>query len=79
MKTLLLTEKPPVAEDFAKVLGCRKREGYYEGGEYVITWAWGHLFEISDENLPKKCESDSLPIFPERFEYKLRSSQAGDW
>jgi len=77
MKTLILTEKPSVAEDFAKALGCRKREGYYEGGEYVITWAFGHLFEISDENLPKKWELEGLPIFPERFEYKLRSSQAG--
>jgi DNA topoisomerase-3 len=77
MKTLILTEKPSVAEDFARALQCRRREGYYEGGEYVITWALGHLFEISDENLPKKWELDSLPIFPERFEYKLRSSQAG--
>jgi DNA topoisomerase-3 len=77
MKTLILTEKPSVAEDFAKALGCKRREGYFEGGEYVITWAFGHLFEISDENLPKKWELDGLPIFPERFEYKLKSSQAG--
>jgi DNA topoisomerase-3 len=77
MKTLILTEKPSVAEDFARALQCKRREGYYEGGEYVITWALGHLFEISDENLPKKWELSGLPIFPERFEYKLRSSQAG--
>jgi len=77
MRTLILTEKPSVAEDFAKALGCKRREGYFENGEYVITWAFGHLFEISDENLPKKWELEGLPIFPERFEYKLRSSQAG--
>jgi DNA topoisomerase-3 len=77
MKTLILTEKPSVAEDFAKALGCRRREGYYEGGEYVITWALGHLFEISDEGIPQKWSLDSLPIFPEKFEYKLKSSQAG--
>jgi DNA topoisomerase-3 len=77
MKILILTEKPSVAEDFAKALQCRRREGYFENGEYVITWAFGHLFEISDENLPKKWELEGLPIFPERFEYKLRSSQAG--
>jgi DNA topoisomerase-3 len=77
MKTLILTEKPSVAEDFAKALGCKRKDGYFEGGEYVITWALGHLFEISDEGLPKKWELDGLPIFPERFEYKLRSSQAG--
>ncbi|MFZ8785350.1 DNA topoisomerase [Thermocrinis sp.] len=77
MKTLILTEKPSVAEDFAKALGGRKREGYYEGGEYVITWAFGHLFEISDEDLPKRWDLSGLPIFPEKFEYKLKSSQAG--
>jgi DNA topoisomerase-3 len=77
VKTLILTEKPSVAEDFARALGCRRREGYYEGGEYVITWALGHLFEISDENLPKRWNLEDLPIFPERFEYKLRSSRAG--
>jgi len=77
MKTLILTEKPSVAEDFAKALGCKRREGYYEGGEYVITWALGHLFEISDEGIPQKWSLDGLPIFPEKFEYKLKSSQAG--
>ncbi|MCI4454849.1 MAG: hypothetical protein JHC25_07930 [Thermodesulfobacterium sp.] len=77
IKTLILTEKPSVAEDFARALGCKRKDGYFEGGEYVITWAFGHLFEISDENLPQKWELGNLPIFPERFEYKLRSSQAG--
>jgi len=77
MKTLILTEKPSVAEDFAKALQCKRRDGYFENGEYVITWAFGHLFEISDEDLPKRWELETLPIFPERFEYKLRSSQAG--
>jgi len=77
VKTLILTEKPSVAEDFARALGCRRKDGYYEGGEYAITWALGHLFEISDENLPKRWDLEDLPIFPERFEYKLRSSQAG--
>jgi len=77
VNTLILTEKPSVAEDFAKALQCRRKEGYFENGEYVITWAFGHLFEISDENLPKKWELDGLPIFPEKFEYKLKSSQAG--
>jgi DNA topoisomerase-3 len=77
MKTLILTEKPSVAEDFAKALQCKRRDGYFENGEYVITWAFGHLFEISDEGIPQKWSLEGLPIFPERFEYKLRSSQAG--
>jgi len=76
VKTLILTEKPSVAEDFAKALQCKRRDGYFENGEYVITWAFGHLFEISDENLPQKWSLDELPIFPERFDYRLKSSQA---
>ena len=77
MKTLILTEKPSVAEDFARAIQCKRREGYFENGEYVITWAFGHLFEISDEGLSKKWDLNELPLFPERFEYKLKSSQAG--
>jgi DNA topoisomerase-3 len=77
MKMFILTEKPSVAEDFAKALGCKRKEGYFENGEYVITWAFGHLFEISDEGIPQKWSLEGLPIFPERFEYKLKSSQAG--
>jgi DNA topoisomerase-3 len=77
MKTLILTEKPSVAEDFARAIQCKRREGYFENGEYVITWAFGHLFEISDEGFSKKWDLKELPLFPERFEYKLKSSQAG--
>ena len=73
MKILILTEKPSQARDFAKALGnCRLREGYYECGDYLITWAVGHLFEIDDSVAPKRWSLSTLPIFPEKFKLKLR-------
>ena len=72
-KTLILTEKPSQASDFAKALkNCVKKSGYYDCGEYVITWAVGHLFEIDNSIAPKRWSLTTLPIFPERFKLKLR-------
>ena len=46
-KTLILTEKPSVARDFAKALGVKgKKDGYLENENYIITWAVGHLVEL---------------------------------
>ena len=40
-KTLVLAEKPSVGRDLSRVLGCgNKGNGYYEGREYIVTWAW---------------------------------------
>ncbi len=47
MRTLILTEKPSVAEDFARALQCRRREGYFENGEYFITWALGICLRLA--------------------------------
>ena len=81
MKTLLLCEKPSVAQDFAKALGgCKKADGYFENDKYIITWAFGHLCELKepDEYNPalKKWSLDTLPIFPQQFQYKVIKSGA---
>ncbi len=69
---VILCEKPSVAQDIAKALGkAQKKDGYIQAGEYAITWAFGHLFEIDDEVAPKKWSLDTLPIFPEKFKYRL--------
>ena len=48
-KILVLTEKPSVAKDIARVLGCRKSgNGCLIGDKYVITWALGHLVTLAD-------------------------------
>jgi DNA topoisomerase III len=73
--TLVLTEKPSVAKDFAKALRVgNQKGGFFEGNDYVITWAVGHLLELAE---PQEYDSkwsrwrmDTLPILPERLRYK---------
>ena len=77
MKTLILTEKPSQAQDFARALGdCKKRDGYIECGDYIITWAFGHLFEIDDSIAPKEWKIEDLPIFPENFKLRVSKGKA---
>jgi DNA topoisomerase-3 len=69
-KTLVLAEKPSVGREIARVLGCgRCGEGYCEGGQYVVTWALGHLVTLADPDVyDKKLEHwnmDDLPMLPE--------------
>jgi len=77
MKKLLITEKPSVAMEFAKVLklGDNRKNGYIENGEWVITWCVGHLVTMSypekyDEKL-KFWRLDTLPFIPEEFKYEV--------
>ena len=45
-KTFVITEKPSVAQSIAAVLGTNKRgDGYLEGGDWLISWCFGHLVE----------------------------------
>lgn len=74
---VILTEKPSVARDLAKCLGINnKRDGYFEGNGYQITWAFGHLVELNepDDYNPgwKRWSLESLPIIPEQFGLKAR-------
>ncbi len=49
MKSLVLAEKPSVAKEIARVLGCgQKHKGYMEGPKYVVTWALGHLVTLAE-------------------------------
>ena len=73
-KTLILTEKPSVANDFARALNVRGRyDGYIENNSFVITWAIGHLVELKkpEDYHPrwKSWQLDTLPIMPESFDY----------
>ncbi len=76
-KKILITEKPSVAMEFAKVLeinGARK-DGYLESGEWIITWCVGHLVTMSypekyDEKL-KFWRLDTLPFIPKDFKYEI--------
>ncbi len=75
MKTLILTEKPSVARDFASALNVRGgKKGYLEDDDYIITWAVGHLVELLEpeeyDAKWKKWHLNTLPIIPEQFRYK---------
>ena len=44
---VVLAEKPSVARDIASVLQAKsKRDGYFEGSGYQVTWSFGHLFSL---------------------------------
>ncbi len=75
MKTLIITEKPSVARDFAKALGVKNRkDGYIESSDYLITWSVGHLVELFEPHdySPKwkTWSLNLLPVIPENFAYK---------
>ena len=48
MKKLILAEKPSVAKNIADATGAVRKNGYFEGELYVITWAFGHLLQLYD-------------------------------
>ncbi len=71
---LILTEKPSVARDFARALGLKARDGYFEGNETIVTFAVGHLFELfapdDYDSTLKKWRWETLPIVPKQFKRK---------
>ena len=67
---LVIAEKPSVAQSIAKVLGATSRkDGYMEGGNYIVSWCFGHLVELADassyDERYAKWRYDDLPIVPE--------------
>lgn len=72
MKHLVIAEKPSVARDIARVLGCsKKNNSYIEGKDYVVTWALGHLVTLADPEeygeQYKTWRLDTLPMLPDRW------------
>lgn len=77
MSKLIITEKPSVAIDIAKVLDIKNRKnGYIEGNGYIISWAVGHLVELADPETYnedfKKWDMSTLPIVPSSFKLKTK-------
>ena len=76
-KKLLITEKPSVAMEFAKVLKIngQRKDGYLESKSWIVTWCVGHLVtmsypEVYDENL-KFWRLDTLPFMPKEYKYEV--------
>ncbi len=79
-KKLLITEKPSVAMEFAKVLkiNANRKNGFIEDDNWVVTWCVGHLVTMSypekyDENL-KFWRLNTLPFMPKEYKYEVISS-----
>ena len=74
MPNLIVTEKPSTAQSISKALGITKRRtGYLEGGNYLVSWCVGHLVELAppgsyDPKLVKWSRAD-LPILPKTWQY----------
>lgn len=75
-KSLIITEKPSVAQEFAKVLRVSGRgDGFIENQEYVITWCVGHLVALvypeSYDIKYKKWRLEDLPFLPRDYKYDV--------
>lgn len=67
----IIAEKPSVAYELARIVGAtEKKEGYYEGGGFLVTWAFGHLVGLAmpEDYGIKTFVKESLPIIPAEFQ-----------
>lgn len=76
MKSLVLAEKPSVAREIARVLGCKQQhKHYFEGNKYIVTWALGHLIELKMpehyDTSYKTWRLEDLPIIPDKMGLKV--------
>ena len=76
---LIIAEKPSLARNIIAGLGEKmdKKDGYYIGENYIVSWAFGHLFSLADIETYTGSESarwtlDNLPCFPKEFKFELR-------
>ncbi|MCU0284877.1 MAG: DNA topoisomerase III [Acidobacteria bacterium] len=76
MRSIVLAEKPSVAKELARVLNCHKRDkGYFEGSQYIVTWALGHLVTLDEpagyDPKYKEWRMQDLPMLPEKMKLKV--------
>ncbi len=77
---VIIAEKPSVAKNIADALKIKKRcDGYFEGENYLITWAFGHLLELFDakdyDEKMKMWRLENFPFIPQKFEYKIKGDR----
>ena len=77
---LVIAEKPSVAQSIAAALGVKeKKDGYIEGGGYLISWCIGHLVQLAEAaaygEQYRKWSYDSLPILPQNWQYTVAADK----
>ena len=78
---VIIAEKPSLARNIASGLGnFKRRDGYLENDEYIITWAFGHLFSLCDieeytNDSNTKWRMDNIPCFPSEFKFNLKKDK----
>ncbi|MBU5270284.1 type IA DNA topoisomerase [Clostridium cochlearium] len=78
MAKVIISEKPSVAKNIADALNIKtRRDGYFEGKEYLITWAFGHLLQLYDakdyDEKMKGWKLEKFPFIPLNFKYKIKN------
>ncbi|SEO81734.1 DNA topoisomerase-3 [Amphibacillus marinus] len=76
---LFVAEKPSVAKNIAEALAVStKKDGYYEGNGYLVTWAFGHLLELYDakdyDQKMARWKLENFPFIPTAFQYKVKAN-----
>lgn len=76
---LIIAEKPSLARNIVSAIGnMKKNDGFYSNEEYLVSWAFGHLFTLADiedyeENVTDyRWKLDNLPCFPKKFKFNLK-------
>lgn len=74
---LVITEKPSVAASISKVIGAtEKKDGFYEGNGYLVSWCVGHLVELAQpqdySSIYEKWSYETLPIIPDEWKYSIK-------
>ena len=77
MLKVIIAEKPSVARNIAEAIDAKlRRDGYLEGSQYIVTWAFGHLLELYDsKDYDEKMASwrmENFPFIPDAFKYKVK-------
>lgn len=78
MAKVIIAEKPSVAKNIAEALNIKtRRDGFYEGKDYLVTWAFGHLLQLYDakdyDESMGRWELGKFPFIPPQFRYKIKS------
>ena len=78
MKKVIIAEKPSVAKNIADAFKIKTRkDGYFEGEIYIVTWAFGHLLQLYDakdyDANMKGWRLEKFPFIPQGFKYKIKS------